>query len=229
MDKPRRSNVVFLGAEYFDWRKHPQIASALDMLFSNIIFPKFVWMSGAQFYIDDEVDIGHSVKLEIRIASYEEIKPGEYRDSTDFLTNYMNVSGTIVQNIRDEVFPTVNPAEIIAAGLSPDQFVIRCSVISMTPNVGVYEQLAPERHLSGPTFGKEVFIKLTVIIEDISEFEPGGRLQLETKYNFLCRDTTITATQELRDWVLEIGHSPFVVNNMNKATLCRIVRDFYEF
>lgn len=214
-----------------DFNQIENMAGALKSLIENAIFPKFFWFSNAQFYIDNEENVGNNIRFDIRVADYIDVFPSAtvshtYYDITPFLTNYANNMQTTYDAITKEFSPTVKDNNLIAANLSPDQFLISLVDLTMNIHVGVNSYSDDP-----PLVALEVLMKLTLTIEDISILDPGEIGELAVRFNYLCNVAPETATtmNELRNWVVAVAHvSPTTAARMDKAQLCLILKTHYK-
>ena len=191
----------------------------IEDILVNVITRVFPWLPNLQVYIDGHVNVGENIKFAIRVERDNEIPPDTDWSGERFMLDYYQHHQSSLANLKAAFYPTVKAADLHSVGLSPDQFLIRLVDVSMSPDIRVYRNSE-----AAETFvGENIYVDLTLHIEDISVFEPEGDLYLLTKYRYLCEHG---GTGDLELWLYGLGYE---TQGMSKDQMCATIRRHYGF
>lgn len=212
----KAEDLGFIGSKFI----YGEFFKAMQDLLSNIIIPEFKSIS-TDFYLDEVTDVHDHILLQCRInVSNKEItlkNEVEY-DSINFLKDFLKLYNQAIVNISDKMSP-VHEKDLNNAGLSEDQFIVNLISLNIYPNVKIFN--APGQL---PDLTEEILIDLILNMEEISELRPGGLGMLYLKYKNLCMNHSRYNTNELKEWIQDLGY-----NLSSKEEMCHMIKTHYDF
>ena len=177
-------------------------------------------MEHPEFYWDDWRDVEDGkIVFDLRISSYYTVPLNEYVASGD-LDLYASLKPSILKRLRREL-TVVSEEELTNSGINPEQFIFRTHDIEMRGMVGV------NNNPDDVMMGKEIYITITVSIEDITGLEPEGDEALYAKFKYLCEHGNRENLEELEEWTRSIGIR--YTTPPTKDQMCTDIRAHYGF
>lgn len=192
----------------------------MDKLLINILGPEFKTFSN-DYYLDKIADVRNNVKFICRFSVKDDkIIPNKVNEytSADFFKKFLAIYPEIVKNITKKMSP-VNAIELNKAELSEDQFIIKLIDLTIYPEVRVYNEANEPGY-----YIREIYIELTLNIEDVSELHLDGIQMLYFKYKNICEDNSRYSLTELKEWVESLGYKVDT-----KQQMCQLIKMHYDF
>lgn len=154
------------------------------------------------------------------------VVPNQVTDISPFILDYYRLLPTAIVAIRQAMTPVVRDEYLRQVGLSPQQFLITLVDFEIEPSVTF--EFDPLFHRRNPSYwgylNGGIIFKVKLRVEDISILEPGEIGALQAKYNYLCRDKSLTSTRELYQWAESIN-----LPLLPREELCQAIADYYDF
>lgn len=222
---------VFITAADLPLVEFTPLVRAITSLLGSIIVPQFnsiITSGDTNFYLDSVVDAAPNTLLfRGRIAALSEsIRPDEIIEAGPFINSYHAILPSATSNILQAMSPTVKEEYLIAAGLSPQQFLI--TLINFTSSLSVEAYIdTPSRMFPGyhGNITGSILFDILITIEDISDLAPGEISATKARFSYLCRHNN--SLPELRNWAAELA-----IPNYNRLThdeLCQAIAIHYGF
>ena len=200
---------------------------ALESIIKQIIVPAFegVYTNYQIFgFATEEDNLYYAVGFEVFNK-----KINYFNTFDDNFTNiFMSIKDKAMDYIKQKMQPSIKHTYLEQVGLSSDQFIIKLVDIKIAANTFVYIDPKKIEYNGLPYYGNfigQVFVALTLNIEDISGLEPGEIQALQIKYNNLCSSYSTLSMLELREWALQLQ----LPNNGTKSDLCTAIKTYYGF